>query len=447
MRARSPVHAARLSRRIQQDKEFLHRMGAAEATGLPQRGIAAIIAPPSTAPNPEPAMNNPIVIVAAKRTAIGSMLGQFTGVPTPKLGATAIAAALADAKIDPAVVSEVIMGCVLPAGLGQAPARQAAIGAGLPLAAACTTINKVCGSGMKAIMQGHDAIRAGSADVVVAGGMESMTNAPHLLPNSRGGIRFGSFEALDHMAWDGLQNPYDKQAMGVFGELCAEKYSFTRAEQDAFSAESVKRSVAAIAGGAFKAEIAPVTVAGRKGDVVIDTDEEPAKCDVAKAGSLRPAFKKDGTITAASSSKISDGAAATVLMTSARAAELGVAPLARIVGHATHAQAPEWFTTAPVSAIAALMKNVGWTVADVDLFEINEAFAVVAMAPIRELGIPHDKVNVNGGACALGHPIGASGARLVVTLVHALRARGLRRGIASLCIGGGEATAIAIEIL
>ncbi len=392
-------------------------------------------------------MNNSVVIVAAKRTAIGSMLGQFTGVPTPKLGATAIAAALAEAKLDPALVGEVIMGCVLPAGLGQAPARQAAIAAGLPLSAGCTTINKVCGSGMKAIMQGHDAIRAGSADIVVAGGMESMTNAPHLLPNARGGYRFGSFEALDHMAWDGLVNPYDKQAMGVFGESCAAKYSFTREEQDAFSAESVTRSLAAQKSGAFKNEIAPVTVAGRKGDVVVDADEEPAKCDIAKAASLRPAFKKDGTITAASSSKISDGAAATVLMSAARAAELGLSPLARIVGHATFSQAPEWFTTAPVYAIEGLLKKVGWSVGEVDLFEINEAFAVVAMAPIKELGIPHAKVNVNGGACALGHPIGASGARLVVTLIHALKARGLRRGIASLCIGGGEATAIAVEIL
>ena len=387
-----------------------------------------------------------VVIVGAKRTALGALLGQFTGVPATQLGASAIQAAVAQSGVDGAKVSEVIMGCVLPAGLGQAPARQAALGAGLPTAAGCTTINKVCGSGMKAIMLGHDLIKAGSAEVVVAGGMESMTNAPHLLNGSRTGIRFGSAEMLDHMAWDGLTNPYDKKPMGSFGELCAGKYAFTREDQDAFAAESVRRALAAQADGAFKDEIAPVTVAGRKGDVVVDTDEQPGKCDIGKIPSLRPAFQKDGTITAASSSSINDGAAALVLASEEAAKAQGLAPLATIVAHATHAQAPEWFTTAPVSAIQAVLAKAGWSVADVDLFEVNEAFAVVAMAPIKELGIPHAKLNVNGGACALGHPIGASGARLVVTLLHALQRRGGKRGVAALCIGGGEATAIAIEL-
>jgi len=387
-----------------------------------------------------------VVIVGAKRTALGALLGQFTGVPATHLGATAIQAAVAQSGVDGAQVSEVIMGCVLPAGLGQAPARQAALGAGLPAAAGCTTINKVCGSGMKAIMLGHDLIKAGSADVVVAGGMESMTNAPHLLMGSRTGIRFGSAEMLDHMAWDGLTNPYDKKAMGSFGELCAGKYAFSREDQDAFAAESVRRALAAQADGAFKDEIAPVTVAGRKGDVMVDTDEQPGKCDIGKIASLRPAFQKDGTITAASSSSINDGAAAVVLASEVAAKAQGLAPLATIVAHATHAQAPEWFTTAPVAAIEAVLAKAGWTVADVDLFEVNEAFAVVAMAPIKELGIPHEKLNVNGGACALGHPIGASGARLVVTLLHALQRRGGKRGVAALCIGGGEATAIALEL-
>ena len=388
-----------------------------------------------------------IVIAAAKRTAIGSFLGQFTGVPTPTLGASAIAAALAQSGIPAADVSEVIMGCVLPANLGQAPARQAALAAGLPASAGATTINKVCGSGMKAIMLGHDLIKAGSAAVVVAGGMESMTNAPHLLPNSRTGNRYGNFQAVDHMAWDGLTNPYDGQSMGVFAEATVAKYGFTREEQDAFSIESVKRAQVAQASGAFDGEIVPVKVTTRKGEVEFASDEQPGKSDITKIPTLRPAFKKDGTVTAASSSSISDGAAATVLMSAEEAARRGVQPLARIVGHTTFAHQPEWFTTAPVGAITTLLDKVGWTVADVDLFEINEAFAVVAMAPIKELGIPHAKVNVNGGACALGHPIGASGARLVVTLVNALRSRGLKRGVASLCIGGGEATAIAIEVV
>lgn len=388
-----------------------------------------------------------IVIAGAMRTAIGSFLGQFTGVPTPTLGATAIGAALAQAGVPAAEVSEVIMGCVLPAGLGQAPARQAAVAAGIPLSAGATTINKVCGSGMKAIMFGHDLIKAGSATVVVAGGMESMTNAPHLLPQSRTGHRYGAFQALDHMAYDGLTNAYDGQAMGVFAEATAAKYGFTREDQDAYTIESVKRAQAAQAGGAFAGEIVPVKVASRKGEVEYALDEQPGRSNIDKIPTLRPAFRKDGTVTAASSSSISDGAAATVLMSADTAARLGAKPLARVIAHATHSQEPEWFTTAPIGAIGKVLEKAGWTLDQVDLFEINEAFAVVAMAPIRELGIPHEKVNVNGGACALGHPIGASGARLVVTLIHALRNRGLERGVASLCIGGGEATAIAIELI
>jgi acetyl-CoA C-acetyltransferase len=388
-----------------------------------------------------------VVIVGAKRTAIGSFLGQFTGVPTPALGTAAIKGALDHAGVAPDQVDEVIMGCVLPAGLGQAPARQAALGAGLPTSAGCTTINKVCGSGMKSIMLAHDLIKAGSASVIVAGGMESMTNAPHLLNNSRTGIRYGSAEFLDHMAWDGLTNPYDGKAMGVFGDATCQTYGFDREALDAYSAESARRAQAAVTGGAFKDEVVPVTVKGRKGEVVVDTDEEPGKIDLSKIPGLRPAFGKDGVLTAASSSKISDGAAATVLMSADEAARRGLSPVARIVAHAGHAQAPEWFTTAPVKAISNVLAKAGWNVEDVDLFEVNEAFACVAMAPMKDLGIPHEKLNVNGGACALGHPIGASGARLVVTLLHALRARGGKRGIASLCIGGGEATAIAVEVL
>ncbi|HEV7270904.1 thiolase family protein [Pseudoxanthomonas sp.] len=388
-----------------------------------------------------------IVIAAAKRTAIGSFLGQFNGVPTPTLGAAAIAAALEQSGIPAADVSEVIMGCVLPANLGQAPARQASRAAGIPDAAGATTINKVCGSGMKAIMLGHDLIKAGSASIVVAGGMESMSNAPHMIPNSRTGNRYGNFQAVDHMAWDGLTSPYDGQAMGVFAEATVAKFGFTREEQDAYAIESVTRAQAAQASGAFNDEIVPVKVATRKGDVEVAADEQPGKSDIAKIPTLKPAFKKDGSVTAASSSSISDGAAATVLLSADEAARRGLQPLAKIVGHATYSQAPEWFTTAPVAAIDKLLKQVGWTVDQVDLFEVNEAFAVVAMAPIKELGIPHAKVNVNGGACALGHPIGASGARLVVTLLNALRARGLKRGVATLCIGGGEATAIAVEML
>jgi acetyl-CoA C-acetyltransferase len=387
-----------------------------------------------------------IVIVGAKRTAIGSMLGQFTGVPTPTLGATAIKAALEQSGVPAADVTEVIMGCVLPANLGQAPARQASIAAGLPKSAGCTTINKVCGSGMKAIMLGNDLIKAGSAAIVVAGGMESMTNAPHMV-SARTGLRYGDAKLVDHMAWDGLTNPYDGKSMGVFAEATAAKYGFTREQQDAFTIESVKRSQAAIASGAFADEIVPVKVATKKGDVEFATDEQPGKSDVAKIPTLKPAFAKDGTVTAASSSSISDGAAATVLMSADEAAKRGLKPIARIVAHATNSHEPEWFTTAPIGAIQKVLDKAGWKVGDVDLFEVNEAFAVVAMAPIKDLGISHEKLNVNGGACALGHPIGASGARLVVTLLHALKKRGGKKGVAALCIGGGEATAIAVELV
>ncbi|GIX36838.1 MAG: acetyl-CoA acetyltransferase [Silanimonas sp.] len=387
-----------------------------------------------------------IVILGAKRTALGALLGQFTGVPAPTLGAAAIKGALEQSGVAADAVSEVIMGCVLPAGLGQAPARQAMLAAGIPAAAGATTINKVCGSGMKAVMLGADLIKAGSAEVVVAGGMESMTNAPHLLNGSRTGIRYGSAEMLDHMAWDGLTNPYDRQPMGGFGELCAAKYGFTREEQDAYAAESVRRAQAAQAAGLFKDEIVPVIVAGKKGEVAIDQDEQPGRCNIEKIPTLKPAFKRDGTITAAASSSINDGAAALVLASAEKARALGARPLARIVAHATHSQAPEWFTTAPVGAIQKVLDKAGWAVDSVDLFEVNEAFAVVAMAPMRELGIPHARLNIHGGACALGHPIGATGARLIVTLLNALAKTGGRRGVAALCIGGGEATAVAVEL-
>ena len=388
-----------------------------------------------------------IVIAAAKRTPIGAFLGQFTGFPTPRLGATAIRAALQQSGVAPGDVDEVLMGCVLPANLGQAPARQAALAADLPPSTGCTTLNKVCGSGMKAIMLGHDLIKAGSANVVVAGGMESMTNAPHMAA-VRGGIRYGDGSLVDHMAWDGLTNPYDGKAMGVFGELCADKYHFTREDQDAFATESVRRAQEAVKSGAFADEIATVTVPGRKGDVQVSVDETPGKVDPAKIPTLKPAFRKDnGTVTAASSSSISDGAAAVVLLSADDARARGVKPLARIVAHATHSQEPQWFTTAPVGAIEKVLRKAGWQVGDVDLFEVNEAFAVVAMAAMKDLAIPHEKINIHGGACALGHPIGCTGARIVVTLLHALIHAGKKRGVASLCIGGGEATAIAIECL
>ena len=345
------------------------------------------------------------------------------------------------------------MGCVLPAGQGQAPARQAAIGAGLPKAAGATTINKVCGSGMKAAMFAHDLILAGSQEVVVAGGMESMSNAPYLMLKGRGGYRYGHGTLFDHMALDGLEDAYEKmpngggKSMGNFAEDCAGKYSFTRAEQDAYAIESTRRAVAANTGGVFDWEVAPVTVSGKKGDVQISRDEQPFKANVDKIPTLKPAFRKDGTVTAATSSSISDGAAALVMMRESTARRLGATPIARIVGHATHSQEPQWFTTAPVGAIARLYEKTGWNSSTVDLFEINEAFAVVAMAAMKDHGLGHDRVNVHGGACALGHPIGASGARLIVTLIGALRARGGRRGVASLCIGGGEATALGVELV
>ncbi len=392
-------------------------------------------------------MNDPVVIVAAKRTPIGSFQGQFSTVPATVLASACIADLMSGSGVEGADVSEAILGCVLPAGLGQAPARQAVLGAGLPVGLPCTTVNKVCGSGMKALMLGHDQILAGTAAVVLAGGMESMSNAPYLLPKARGGYRLGHGQLLDHMFIDGLQNPEDQQLMGCFAELCAQKYGFTRAGQDDYAAESVRRACAAIGEGRFVAEISPVKVAGRSGEVSVAQDETPLKCDIARIAQMKPAFQKDGSVTAANASSISDGAAALLIMGEAEAKRRGLKPLAIIRGHATHAQAPAWFTTAPVGAIERLLGRVGWRAGEVDLYEINEAFAVVAMAAMRELELPHARVNVNGGACALGHPIGATGARILVTLVHALRARGLRRGIASLCIGGGEATAVAVEVV
>ena len=387
-----------------------------------------------------------IVIVGAKRTPIGSFQGQFNDASTVDLGAAAIEGALAQAGVEGGDVSEVIMGCVLPAGLGQAPARQASLRAGIPTSVGCLTVNKVCGSAMKAVMLGHDMIRAGSADIIVAGGMESMSNAPYLLQKARGGMRMGHGEVIDHMFWDGLQSPYDKQMMGVFGEMCAEKYGFSRTDQDAFAHVTVERAQRAVHQGDFVDEIVPVTVRTRKGEHVCKEDEEPHRCNLGKIPELKPAFKKDGTVTAANASKISDGAAATVLMTAAEAERRGLQPLARIVAHAMFAQEPEWFTTAPSVAVARVVEKAGWTMDSVDLFEINEAFASVTMAAMKDNGLDHAKVNVNGGACALGHPIGASGARILVTLLYALRKRGLRRGVASLCLGGGEAVAIAIEV-
>ena len=387
-----------------------------------------------------------VVIVGAKRTPIGSFQGQFNDLSAVDLGAAAIAGALQHAGLEAADVSEVIMGCVLPAGLGQAPARQAALKAGVPVSVGCMTINKVCGSGLKSVMLGHDAIRAGSSTIVVAGGMESMTNAPYMLPKARGGMRMGHGQVQDHMFWDGLQSPYDQQMMGVFGEMCAEKYAFSRVDQDGFATHSVERAQRAVHEGDFVDEIVPVTVSTRKGDHVFSEDEEPHRCNIGKIPTLRPAFKKDGTVTAANASKISDGAAATVLMTAAEADRRGLQPLARIVAHATFAHEPEWFTTAPSTAIARVVEKAGWDMQDVDLFEINEAFASVTMAAMADNNLDHAKVNVNGGACALGHPIGASGARILVTLIHAMRKRGLKRGVASLCLGGGEAVAVAVEI-
>lgn len=393
-------------------------------------------------------MSDPIVIVSVARTPMGGMMGSLSGLAAHELGSIAIKAAVERAGISVDAVDEVIMGNVLQAGQGQAPARQAALGAGLPLGVGCTTIHKVCGSGLKAAMFGHDIIAAGSADIVLAGGQESMSNAPYLLLRGRQGYRYGHSTVYDHMALDGLEDAYKRgTAMGVFAEDCAAKYTFTREQQDAFAVESVRRARAAIAAGSFKWEIAPVTIAGRKGDTVVDTDEGPGKAMPEKVPSLKPAFKKDGTITAASSSSISDGAAAMVLMRESTAKRLGATPLARIVGHSQHSQEPDWFTTAPVGAIQKLLTKAGWTADQVDLYEINEAFAVVTMAAMTELNLPHEKVNIHGGATALGHPIGASGARLLTTLVGALRTTGGKRGIASLCIGGGEAVALAIEMV
>jgi len=390
-------------------------------------------------------MAEDIFIVAARRTPIGAFQGALSGATAPQLGATAVRAAVSDSRVSGEQVDEIILGCVLPAGLGQAPARQASLGAGLPQSVPATTINKVCGSGMRSAMLGCDSIRAGSARIVVAGGFESMTNAPYLLPKARQGYRMGHGEILDHMFYDGLQNPYDNQMMGRFADATAKKYQFTRADQDAFAAESVRRAQAACNDGAFSAEIAPVTVKGRKGDQLVERDEPPFNCDISKIPNLKPAFAKDGTVTAASSSSIADGAAALVLMSASAARTAGATPLARVVAYASFAHAPEWFTTAPAGAIKRALEKAGWKASAVDLYEINEAFAVVTMAAMRDVGLEHAHVNVHGGACALGHPIGASGARIITTLVHALKSKKLKRGVASLCIGGGEATAIAIE--
>ena len=393
-------------------------------------------------------MNDPIVIVSAARTPMGGFQGDFATLTAPQLGAAAIKAAVERAGIKPEQVEEVVFGNVLQAGVGQAPARQAALGAGLPLSAGCTTVHKVCGSALKAVMLMHDSLLAGSYEIGVAGGQESMTNAPYLLPKARGGYRLGHGQILDHMFFDGLEDAYQKgRLMGTFAEECAETYKFSRADQDAFAIRSTTRAQEAIKNGSFAWEIAPVTVAGKKGDVIVKDDEQPPKAQIEKIPNLKPAFKKDGTVTPANSSSISDGAAAVVLMRESKARALGLKPLARIVGHATHAQEPNLFTTAPVGAMKKLFANTGWTTDSVDLYEINEAFAVVTMAAMHDLKLPAEKVNVHGGACALGHPIGASGCRILVTLLGALKKYGGKRGIASLCIGGGEAVAVAVEML
>ncbi|MCS6127480.1 acetyl-CoA C-acyltransferase [Shewanella baltica] len=391
-------------------------------------------------------LNQDIVIVAAKRTPMGGFQGNLSSVASPMLAATAIKGLLAETQLAGEHVDEVLMGCVLPAGLGQAPARQATLGAGLPLSVGATTVNKVCGSGMKTVMLAHDLIKAGSAKVVIAGGMESMSQAPYLLDKARGGMRMGHGKVLDHMFLDGLEDAYTGGAMGTFAQKTADEFGITREQMDAFALSSLEKANAAINSGAFKTEITPVTVSDRRGDVTIDTDEQPGNARPEKIPTLRPAFTKDGTITAANSSSISDGAAALMLTSRGEADRLGLAVLATIKGHMTHAQEPLLFTTAPVGAMAKLLANVGWSTDEVDLFEINEAFAMVTMLAVSELGLDIAKVNVNGGACALGHPIGCSGSRLLVTLIHALKARGLKRGVASLCIGGGEATAMAIEV-
>ncbi|CAB3788897.1 acetyl-CoA C-acetyltransferase [Pararobbsia alpina] len=398
-------------------------------------------------------MTDSVVIVAAARTPLGAFQGEFSSLSAAELGAVAIAAAVERVELSPAAVDEVLMGCVLPAGQGQAPARQAALGAGLPLGTGCTTINKMCGSGMRAAMFAHDMLAAGSAGVIVAGGMESMSNAPYLLPKARAGMRMGHGQVLDHMFLDGLEDAYHRgsdgngRLMGTFAEACADEFGFTREAQDAFAITSLERAKFANDSGSFNWEIAPVTVLSRSGEVRVSKDEQPYKARADKIPTLKPAFRKDGTVTAANSSSISDGAAALVMTRESTAARLGLLPLARIVGHSTFAQAPDQFTTAPVGALARLFEKTGWRADEVDLYEINEAFAVVTMAAMREHGLPHEKVNVHGGACALGHPIGASGARIIVTLLGALRHQGGQRGVASLCIGGGEATALALEIM
>ena len=391
--------------------------------------------------------HDPIVIVAAARTPMGGFQGELKGFAAPELGAAAIRAAVERAKLKPEDIQEVIMGCVLPAGQGQAPARQASLGAGLPLAAGCTTVNKMCGSGMKAAMLASDLLTAGSMDVVVAGGMESMTNAPYLLPKARAGLRMGHGQVIDHMFYDGLEDAYDKgRLMGTFAEDCAQKYAFSREAQDRFAITSLERAQKANKEGWFAWETTPLAIKSGKEEKFVETDEQPFKANLAKIPTLKPAFRKDGTVTAANSSSISDGAAALVLMRRSTAEKRGLAPLATVAGHATHAQEPGWFTTAPVGAMHKLFARTGWSADKVDLFEINEAFAVVAMAAMKEHGLPHEKLNVHGGACALGHPIGASGARILVTLIGALRKYGGKRGVASLCIGGGEATAMALEL-
>jgi acetyl-CoA C-acetyltransferase len=391
--------------------------------------------------------SDPIVILSARRTPVGAFMGALAGLTGPQLGAAALKAALEDSKIPAGEIDEVIMGCVLSAGLGQAPARQAALGAGIPSGTPSTTVNKMCGSAMRSVMLACDQILAGSARVIAAGGLESMSNAPYLLPKARGGYRMGHQEVLDHMLYDGLQSPWDGKLMGIFAEATASRYEFTRSAQDDYARESATRAQAAVASGAFAREITPVTVKTRKGETVVDKDETPGTIDIAKIPSLKPAFAKDGSVTAASSASISDGAAAVVLTRESLARERGLTPLARILKHTSFAREPEWFTLAPVGAIQKLLKQLDWQPSDVDLYEINEAFAVVSMAAMRELKLDHAKVNLHGGACALGHPIGATGARILTTLIHALRAQGKKRGVASLCIGGGEATAIAVEVL
>lgn len=392
-------------------------------------------------------MSEDVYIVSARRTPIGAFQGALGAVTAPALGAAAARAAIDDSGVGVERIDETILGCVLMAGIGQAPARQAALAAGVPQSVPATTVNKMCGSGLKALMIASDQIRAGSANVILAGGIESMSNAPYLLPKARGGLRMGHAELLDHMFYDGLQSPFDGKMMGHFADATAKKYGFTREQQDQFAAESVRRALSALESGFFDTEVAAVTVKDRKGERVVAKDETPFTCDIAKIPNLKPAFNKDGTVTAASSSSISDGAAAAIVASGKTVRDLKLRPLARVVAYTSHAHEPEWFTTAPVGAIRSVLDRAGWSVADVDLFEINEAFACVAMAAIHDLQLDHAKVNVHGGACALGHPIGATGARIVTTLLHALKRRGLKRGVASLCIGGGEATAIAVEIV